>query len=539
MRFGRVPVAEAEGAVLAHAVTGAGLSFKKGRVLSAADIEVLRAQDVRQVLAAVFEDGDVPEDEAAAELAGVVAGRGVRVAPAFTGRSNLFARERGVLVVDGRRIDRLNQAHEAITLATLPAYAVVEPEQMVATVKIIPFAAPSDALAECLDLAAQAPLVQVAPFSPRRYGLIQTFLPGTSAKMLDKTARVTAERVQRVGGEIAGESRCEHDSAALAAEIGRRAPEADVLLVVGASAITDRRDVLPAGIVAAGGAIQHLGMPVDPGNLLLLGELDGRPVLGLPGCARSPKLNGFDWVLERLAAGIDVTPRDIMRMGVGGLLMEIPSRPQPRQEKEQAVAPARPRIGAVVLAGGQSRRMGERNKLLLEVNGRPMVRHAVEAALEAGLREVVIVTGHERQRLEEAVAGLPVRLVHNPDFALGLSTSLKRGLQALDPSLDGVLVLLGDMPLITAGHLRRLIGAFNPIEGRGIVVPTHRGKRGNPVLWARSFFQAMRDLEGDVGAKHLLGEHAGELVEVELEDEAPLVDIDTPEALSRLGGAGA
>ena len=318
---------------------------------------------------------------------------------AFTGRSNLFARERGVLVVDGKRIDRLNQAHEAITLATLPAYAVVEPEQMVATVKIIPFAAPSDALAECLDLAAQAPLVQVAPFSPRRYGLIQTVLPGTSAKMLDKTARVTAERVQRVGGEIAGESSCEHDSAALAAEIGRRAPEADVLLVVGASAITDRRDVLPAGIVAAGGAIQHFGMPVDPGNLLLLGRA-GRAAGAGPAraAARSPKLNGFDWVLERLAAGIEVTARDIMRMGVGGLLMEIPCRPQPRQEKEQAAAPARPRIGAVVLAGGQSRRMGERNKLLLEVNGRPMVRHVVEAALEAGLREVVIVTGHERQR---------------------------------------------------------------------------------------------------------------------------------------------
>ncbi len=539
MRFGRVAVDGAQGAVLAHAASADGLSFKKGRVLSAADIEALRTRGIDDIVAAVFEDGDVPEDEAAAELAGVVAGAHVRVAPAFTGRANLFARERGVLVLDAQRIDRLNQCHEAITLATLPAYAVVEPEQMVATVKIIPFAAPSDALADALALAAEAALVRVAPFRRQRYRLIQTVLPGTSTKMLDKTTRITTERVQRVAGEIVGEARCAHEEAALAAEIDRVRADSDVLLIVGASAITDRRDVLPAAVAAAaGGEVCHLGMPVDPGNLLLLGCLDGRPVLGLPGCARSPKLNGFDWVLERLAAGIDVTPRDIMRMGVGGLLMEIPSRPQPRQEKEPAPA-ARPRIGALVLGAGQSRRMGGPNKLLLEVGGRPMIRHAVEAALEGGLREVVVVTGHERERVEEALAGLAVRFVHNPDYAQGLSASLKRGVRGLDPSLDGILVCLADMPRVTAGHLRRLIRAFNPVEGRSIVVPTHRGKRGNPVLWARAYFPAMRELEGDVGAKHLLGEHAGELVEVELEDEAPLVDIDTPEALSWLGGAGA
>lgn len=538
MRFGRVSVSEAEGAVLAHGVSADGLTFKKGRVLSAADVAALRARGVPDVLAAVFEDGDVPEDEAAAELAGVVAGQHVRVAPAFTGRANLFSRERGVLVVDAARVHRLNERHEAITLATLPRYAVVEPEQMVATVKIIPFAAPSDALADCLDLAAEAPLVQVAPFRRQRYRLIQTVLPGTSAKMLDKTARVTAERVQRVGGEMEGETRCPHDQEALAAELAEAGADGDVLLIVGASAITDRRDVLPAAVEAAGGEVLHLGMPVDPGNLLLLARHRGRPVLGLPGCARSPKLNGFDWVLERLAAGLDVSPRDVMRMGVGGLLMEIPSRPQPRQERSPA-PPARPLIGALVLAGGQSRRMGGPNKLLLPVNGRPMVRHVVEAAVGSGLREVVVVTGHQRAELEAAVAGLPVRLVHNPDYAQGLSTSLKRGLRALDPGLDGVLVCLGDMPRITADHLRRLIRAFNPVEGRGIVVPTHRGKRGNPVLWGRAFFQEMRELEGDVGAKHLLGEHAGELVEVELEDEAPLLDIDTPEALARLAGARA
>jgi molybdenum cofactor cytidylyltransferase len=543
MRFGTMPVEAARGAVLAHAVAApGGLAFKKGRVLSEADVAELRERGVEAVVATRLEPGDVPEDEAAARLAAAVAGPGVRAGAAHTGRVNLFATARGLLVADAPRVDRLNARDEAITLATLPAFAVVDPGRMVGTVKIIPFAAPAGALADCVALAggdAERPVIRVAPFRPLRYRLVQTVLPGTPAKVLDKTSRVTAERVAGVGGELAGEARCPHEVVPLAAELGR-SPDADILLVVGASAIADRRDVIPAAIEAAGGRVRHFGMPVDPGNLLLLAEHAGRPVLGLPGCARSPKANGFDWVLERLAAGVEVTPADITRMGVGGLLSEIPDRPQPREAisrpgTEPATNAPRPRVAALVLAAGRSRRMGERNKLLIEVGGEPMVRHAVRAALAAGLREVVVVTGHERERVEAVLAGLPIRLVHNPDYAEGgLSSSLKAGVGALGRKLDGALVCLGDMPRLTSDHLRRLVAAFDPGSGRAIVVPTHGGKRGNPVLWSSAYFPAMRELEGDVGAKHLIGEHAAEVVEVELADDAPLLDVDTPEALARL-----
>ena len=540
MRFGKVGVDAAEGAVLVHAVTLPGLVFRKGRRLSAADLEALRGLGVEEVVAARLEPGDVAEDEAAARLAAAVAGPEVRLAKAFTGRANLHAQARGVLLLDVRRIERLNGVDEAVTLGTLAEHAVVEPGQMVATVKIIPFAAPAHALDACLAVAAEAPLVRVAAFARKRYRLVQTTLPGTAAKMLAKTVRVTEARIRGVAGTLVGESRCAHDETALAAEIARLPDDHDVLLVAGASAITDRRDVLPAGIEAAGGRVLRFGMPVDPGNLLLLAELRGRPALGLPGCCRSPKLNGFDWVLERLAADVPVTPADIARMGVGGLLMEMPGRPQPREEPEAQPEPVRrPKVAALVLAAGQSRRMGERNKLLIEVDGRPMLRHAVEAATGAGVRETVVVTGHERERVEAALAGLPVRFVHNPDYAEGLSTSLKAGVGALGRKVDGALVLLGDMPRVTAEHLRRLIEAFDPTEGRGIVVPTHHGKRGNPVLWARAYFAAMRDLQGDVGAKHLIGEHEDEVAEVDLPDEATLLDVDTPEALQHLAGVAA
>ncbi|HET6467414.1 MAG TPA: molybdopterin-binding/glycosyltransferase family 2 protein [Geminicoccaceae bacterium] len=535
MKFGTMPVAAAEGAILAHAVMATRPVFRKGRRLSAEDLRTLAESGVTNVVAAVLEPGDVPEDAAAARLAAAVAGEHARIADAFTGRVNLFAEAPGLLVVDRARIDRLNERDEAVTLATLPEYAQVTPGQMIATIKIIPFAVPEDVLGACLELAAGAPLVRVAPYRPLRARLVQTLLPGTSAKMLDKTVAVTRQRLEALGGSLVGETRCAHDTAALAAELQPLAADADLVLIAGASAITDRRDVLPAGIEAAGGTVEHFGMPVDPGNLILLARLGGVPVLGLPGCARSPKLNGFDWVLQRLAAGLEVTRRDVMRMGVGGLLMEIPTRPQPREGKTSAPAPAkRPRIAAIVLAAGQSRRMGPRNKLLIEIDGKPMVRRAVEAALAARVQDVIVVTGHQRAEVAALLGGMPVRFVHNPDYEHGLSTSLKAGLDALPPDTDAALVCLGDMPRVTGRLIAKLVAAYNPVEGRAIVVPTHHGKRGNPVLWDRSLFREMREVAGDVGARHLIGLHDDLVLEVEAGDDATLVDVDTPEALAAL-----
>jgi molybdenum cofactor cytidylyltransferase len=314
-------------------------------------------------------------------------------------------------------------------------------------------------------------------------------------------------------------------------------------MVVGASAITDRRDVIPAAVERSGGTVEHFGMPVDPGNLLLLGRHGETSVLGLPGCARSPKLNGFDWVLQRLIADVPVTRRDIMLMGAGGLLKEIPTRPQPRSGAERvrvaSTAQRAPSIAAVILAAGRSSRMRGANKLLAEVDGTPMVVHAVDAALASRARPVIAVTGNDADRVAAAHAGKPVTLVHNPDFAEGISGSLKRGLAAVPDDCDGALICLADMPRIGAAALDRLIAAFNPVEGRAICVPTFNGKRGNPVLWARRFFPEMTDLAGDVGARHLIGDHAELVCEVAMPDDAILTDIDTPEALASIRAAPA
>jgi molybdenum cofactor cytidylyltransferase len=545
MRFGEVAVAEAEGAILAHNLKLGPTALRKGRILSAADLEVIASAGLSAITVARLEEGDVGEDKAAERVAAATVGPGIAAAPAFTGRVNLHAEHKGVLVFDRERVDRLNLVHEAVTLGTLPPFTVVAPHQMVATIKIIPFAAPEAAVRDCARAAITGgPLLRVAAFRARAAGLIQTRLPGLKETILDKTRDVTSGRLAALGCTLAHETRCAHAIEALAGAIrdvlGRGV---DLVLIHGASAILDRRDVIPAAIEATGGWIDHFGMPVDPGNLLLLGHVGERIVLGLPGCARSPKVNGFDWVLERLVADLPVGPGEIMRMGSGGLLAEIPTRPLPRAEAKASSAtgkekPAGPRIGALLLAAGQSRRMGSSNKLLAEIEGVPMVTRVARRLLASRARPIIAVLGSRADEIDAALGRLPVERVRNPDFADGLSTSLKRGLAALPEDLDGVLICLGDMPMISGRHLDRLADAFNPLEGRAIIVPTRDGKRGNPVLWATRFFAEMGQISGDVGARHLIGEHAELVAEVEMDDDAVLVDIDTPEALAALQAKG-
>ncbi len=530
MKFGPVSVAEAEGATAVHSIRAPGLVLKKGTVIGKAEIAALEAANIPSVVVAKLEPQDVPEDVAAAEIAAAVAGDHVRVDRAFTGRANLFAAAAGVLVVDAAAVDRLNQVDETITFATLPAFAPVVEGEMIATVKIIPFAVEVAARDRALAVAEARPLIRIAPYRLRRIGIVSTLLPGLADKVVEKTLKITAERLAPAGAAIVAERRVPHETRALADAIDEvLGAGAELVIVFGASAIADRRDVIPAAVEASGGRIEHFGMPVDPGNLLLIGDLGGRPLLGAPGCARSPKENGFDWVLARLLAGVPVTRDDIARMGVGGLLMEIVTRPQPREEPAAAVGR---RIAAIVLAAGRSTRMGGANKLTAEIGGKPLVRAVTEQALGSRARPVIVVTGHQHDAVERALGGLPVKFVHNLDYERGLSTSLKAGIAAVPPDIDGAVICLGDMPHVSAALIDSLIEAFDPERGALIAVPTVGGKRGNPVVWSRRFFPDLSELEGDVGARHLIGTYADGVVEVPVTGVGAVLDIDTPDALA-------
>jgi molybdenum cofactor cytidylyltransferase len=529
MKFGAVPPRDADGAIAVHSIRKDGFTLKKGTRIGKGEIAALEAAKISEVVVARLEPGDVSEDVAAAGIAAAVAGEGVHVERAFTGRANLFAKDAGVLVVDKAGVDALNDVDPAITFATLPAYAPVVAGKMIATVKIIPFAVAGAARDAAVAAArAASPMVRVAPFTVRKIGVISTVLPGLADKVIEKTLKVTADRLAPAGAAIVAEKRVPHETRALAKALDEVLKAgAELVVVFGASAIADTRDVIPAAVEEIGGKLEHFGMPVDPGNLMLVAQANGRPVIGAPGCARSPKENGFDWILMRLLAGLPVTRSDITGLGVGGLLMEIVTRPQPRAEPE----PEKGRnVAGLVLAAGRSTRMGGPNKLLEEINGKPLVRHVAEHVLASRAKPVIVVTGHQKERVERALAGLPVTFVHNADFADGLSTSLKTGIAAVPAAADGAIVCLGDMPQVSAALIDSLIAAFDPERGALVVIPTIEGKRGNPVLWSRRFFPDLAAVEGDVGARHLIGGYAEAVAEVPV-DAAALTDVDTPEAL--------
>jgi molybdenum cofactor cytidylyltransferase len=348
---------------------------------------------------------------------------------------------------------------------------------------------------------------------------------------MDKTIRVLEERLRPSGSMVSHEIRTGHDTASVSTAIAQLLPESDIVLVFGASAICDIDDVIPSAIRANGGRIEHFGMPVDPGNLMLLGEAGGKPVIGAPGCARSPAENGFDWILQRLIAGRKVTAAEITGTGVGGLLMEIGGRPQPRE----ASSARRGCVAAIVLAAGRSTRMGSANKLLARVDGKPLLAHVLDAARSSKAGPVLAVTGHEPELTRPLVEASGAVAVHNPDFREGLSTSLAAGIRAVPDDCDGAIILLGDMPRITAQMIDRMIDIFAAAPEGSIIMAAHGGVCGNPVLWPRRHFEALTGISGDTGARGLIGDHARDVIAVELGDAAGF-DLDTPEALAAAGG---
>ena len=543
MRFGPTPLADAESAILAHGFRLPDRALKKGQRLSAEDVAALRGAGYDSVVTARLDPDDVAENDAARELAealtSAVAGpegdMGLVTGSAFTGRCNLLATVRGVLCVDEEGVAAVNAVGEELTLATLPPLTVVDPRRLAATVKVIPFAVRRAHLDACVRLVRKRRgIVRVAEFRPHRAVLVHTVLPGSRSSILDKTTSVLRDKLAGIGATLEADRRCAHAVEEVASNLREIvAAGCDLVLVLGASAIVDRRDVVPAAIAAAGGRVHRLGLPVDPGNLCLYARIGPVPVIGLPGSSRSPAASGADLLLRRIGAGLPLTGREFAAWGAGGLLKEQLGRPSPRSAPMDAAAlaslPARD-IAVVVLAAGQSRRMGRRNKLLESVAGEPMVRHAVRAAAAAG-RRIVVVTGHEREDVEAALVGFNVAFAHNSDYGAGLSTSLARGVAALPRGVEGVIVCLADMPGVRAEHLERLRDAFDPGAGAAICVATHRGKRGNPILFAARFFPEMCDVEGDVGARHLIGAYADLVREVEMPDDGVLLDIDSPRAL--------
>jgi len=327
MKFGAVPLDAAQGAVLAHSVAVTGGRLRKGRVISDADVAAMQAAGLHEVVVATLDTDDVAEDAAAQALASAILGQGTGLSATrpFTGRVNLIADGPGVAVLDVTALEAINAVHPMITIATVPPWQQMAKGGMLATIKMISYAVPQDALNTAVA-AAGAGAIRLAQPQIKTASLIITEIPGGVG---DKGRTAIAGRLEALGVDLTETVMTPHQTAPLAEAIAQA--QSDLVLVLTGSATSDIDDVAPAALRRAGGQITRFGMPVDPGNLLFLGDLADRPVIGLPGCARAPALNGADWVLSRVVCGIAVSSADIAGMGVGGLLKEIPTRPMPRR----------------------------------------------------------------------------------------------------------------------------------------------------------------------------------------------------------------
>ncbi|MGR3290195.1 MAG: NTP transferase domain-containing protein [Paracoccaceae bacterium] len=519
---------DAVGAILAHSVLVGKRRIRKGSALTASDISDLKSEGISQVTVAVIEKDDVHEDEAAHRLAAAfVSGHDnqhFRLSPAFTGRVNIYAKKSGLFRVAAEAITQVNRIDPSITVATLADYSRVHPRTLLATIKIIPFATSVGNLSRACAAAGGA--LGFAGFGLAKATLILTNTPLMSEKLLAKGHQTIAQRMRGLEVELEVPSIVPHEISDLATAI--RAANSDLILILAASATSDENDVGPAALVAAGGQLIRFGMPVDPGNLLFLGKLGTKTVVGLPGCARSPALNGADWVLERVAAGIDVSSDDIAAMGVGGLLKEIPSRPQSRGGATQL--PARPIIQVILLAAGSSTRMRGTDKLLEDVDGIPLLRRAAKTALASQADHVIVLVPPEHDKRRAALEGLSVQVAVSPGWQEGMAASIRAGLNALSQKCDGVIVALADMPDVTVDHLNLLIAAFDPSENREICrAVTQDGSAGHPVLFGRRFFESLAALSGDKGARDIIRDATDFLVDVPTPGNGALTDLDTPE----------
>ncbi len=530
MKFGPVSVAQAEGGILAHSLNVRGVRLRKGRILSAADIAAIAQAGVSDVTVAVLDADDIAEDQAAEALAKLLVpdpkAASLRINAPFTGRVNIYAEAGGVMQIDAAAIARFNAVSSSITVATVPEMARVSARALIATVKIIPYGVPKKFIARV----SASNALRLAPFTMRTASLILTKTPGMSEKVLSKGREAVARRLQAFNCSLDEVVTVPHETTPLAEAISKAGGEA--ILILTGSATSDISDVGPAALTQSGGKITRFGMPVDPGNLLFLGEYDGRPVVGLPGCARSPALNGADWVLERIACGLEVTDKDIGQMGVGGLLKEIPTRPQPRGGA--VVVPVQPKVEVLLLAAGGSRRMRGKDKLLEIVDGEPLLRRAAAAVLQAGVGRVHVVMQPENATRDAALEGLDVRRITSAEWQEGMAASIRAGMAGLSQDCDAVIIALADMPEVTAAHLDRLVAAYDAGEGREICrAVAADGTPGLPVLFGRRFFETLADLQGDRGARDVIKDAPEFLVDVPTEGQGAVIDLDTPEAWER------
>ncbi|MBO6503944.1 MAG: NTP transferase domain-containing protein [Kordiimonadaceae bacterium] len=523
MKFEERKLEDCLGWQLAHSVTGADRKFNKATEVTRDMIDHLQSGETKTLQVYQLEPGDLDEDQAAEKAAKLISGSGLVVQKAGRGRANVIAEHDGVFIPSDA-VDQLNALDDAFSAASKGPFSKVQKGELVSTIKIVPYGLPGKILSS-LSLLEKMRVTKFSPFSA-------SLLVGGAA-LPPKVLNTLEARLHAVGGKLVETVHLRHTSEEYAEAI--KSNKSDLILMLGVSAISDERDVLPEAVRTAGGSVVKVGLPTDPGNLLMFARKDTQTIIGLPGCARSPALNGFDWVLERFAAGLPVDAKTLAGFGTGGLLKEPADRSFPRRRRVGKNNRTAPIAAAILLAAGRSTRSGDAHKLLSLVDDKSVIEHSAEVIAKAGITGTAVVTGNIHEKIEQLLAGSNVVLVHNADFALGMGTSIAAGAKWLNQACEFALIYLGDMPFVQPSTIKALIDSAKDAPPSSIHIPTFNGKRGHPVLWGQRHFKALSQLKSDVGGREIIRENSEKVVEVAVNDPGILIDLDTPEMLKQFG----
>jgi len=533
MQLKELPTKETIGLILAHSCRLKNQKISKGTLLDSKIVNSLINEKVSQILCAIPNESDLHENEAANLIANAIDKKKAFSDIASTGRVNFKSSSLGIVRYDRSIIKELNLIDESIAFSIVQHNQLLAPNDLIATLKIIPFFVSKSSVESAVKLIRRSPLFQFHDLKQKKCSLLQTRFNWQKPGIFNATANVTKHRLKNLNCSISEDRLINHNQAEISKCIRDHVSEGtEILLISGASAIIDRTDDIPKAILQEGGEIFQYGLAVDPGNLLLIGKISNMTIIGMPGCARSPKLNGLDWVLQLLLAEIKIDKEELAEMGAGGLLMEIASRPLPRSLNKK-ISKSRKLFGAL-LAGGNSRRMGKDNKLLLEIEGIPLVRKIVLEMLKSNLDGYQVVLGYEADKVAEVLKDLPIQFLVNPLWENGQASSLKTAVENLDTEVSDLLVMLADLPGVTSEHINFLIENHSEDKSSNniITVPCYKGQRGNPVIWGEAFFPDLVKLEGDTGGRVLFPHHPAAMNLVEVHTDCVITDTNTPQELN-------
>jgi molybdenum cofactor cytidylyltransferase len=526
MYFGNINVKDSLNCILAHTIVINNKKFAKGTIITEKDKSYFINNKIKTIVCAKLGKNDFHEDKAANIIAETFKNNSIASEKAYTGRANILANKSGLLVIDEEKIHKFNNISDDITIATLNNNSTVKKGEMIATIKIISFAV-KDSFINKIKNSIYKKAILINPYINKKCALILTHHKKQNVKLNAISERRINDRLKNLNCSLDIISNCEHDTKEISKNINIILKQKiDLLLILGSSAIVDIKDKIPEAINNSKGKIVRFGMPVDPGNLLLLGKIKNTHVIGLPGCARSPSLNGFDWVLEKVISGTNITKLNISNMGVGGLLKTLNVRAKIEKKSKNY------NVTNIILAAGQSKRMHKINKLLIKIANETIIEKIVDNSLKSIANNTIVVLGYESDILQRLLNNKNITTIVNKEYLKGQSSSLQLGISALPEDCDAAIVILGDMPDISPTLINQLIKNYNPNDNKSIIIPTYKNRKGNPVLIDREFFPEILSIKGDKGAKDIIEANKKYISEIPQKNSKIIEDIDTKEDLA-------